>query len=60
MKSLRLRFHLEGAEATLTLGPFTPYWAAIWLAELHQHGLRVGKETLHFERAAIVDYEEWP
>lgn len=54
MKYLRLVFVMDGAEATLYLGPFTGYWAVLWLDTFRQ-GFIVGGVTYHLRRARIVD-----
>jgi hypothetical protein len=54
MKRIRLTFILDGIEAVLELGPFSPYWAELWLDVIRQqHG--VAGLTFGSFRARIVD-----
>ena len=54
MKYLRLVFTLEGLDAVLYLGPFSPYWATLWLDTFRQH-FEIGGMTAELRRARIVD-----
>lgn len=53
MRYLRVWFRFEGSEVQQTFGPFTGYWATIWLDQLRlQH--EIAGYPVRIERAILV------
>ena len=54
MKWIRITFPLLGTDAVLFLGPYSPYWAVMWLDAIRlDQG--IGGLTFASWRASIVD-----